>query len=96
MLLSQRSEFLSSYPGDTCLIGGRKDENEDIEYTARREADEEIGLPIDYGKVKYICTLPPQLAGIDTIVFPIVCLITDRNLIVRTFILKYKIRDRVY
>lgn len=86
VLLSQRSDFLSSYPGDTCLIGGRKEPSDvDVEYTARREAEEEIGLPIDYDCVRYVATLPPHLAGYGlsaVTVWPIVCLITDRALVV--------------
>ncbi|TIC41559.1 NAD(P)-binding protein [Wallemia mellicola] len=85
VLLSQRSDFLSSYPGDTCLIGGRKEPSDvDVEYTARREAEEEIGLPIDYDCVRYVATLPPHLAGYGlsaVTVWPIVCLITDRALV---------------
>ncbi|TIA88144.1 hypothetical protein E3P99_02778 [Wallemia hederae] len=89
VLLSQRSQLLTAYPGDTCLIGGRCDSGDSsVEDTARREAEEEIGLPVDEHRVRHVATLSPHLAGNGSgsdshgiIVWPVVCLITDRSLV---------------
>ncbi|EOR00678.1 hypothetical protein J056_000488 [Wallemia ichthyophaga EXF-994] len=86
VLLSQRSPLLSAYPSDTCLIGGKRDEQDIFpEDTARREAEEEVGLPrSDLQRVRYVATLPPHLAYSNAsalTVWPVVCLITDRALV---------------
>ncbi|KAG7089813.1 hypothetical protein E1B28_011462 [Marasmius oreades] len=47
VLLTTRSKSLRTHPGQTALPGGRKeDEDGDLIYTALREANEEVGLPI--------------------------------------------------
>lgn len=95
VLLSQRSQFLSAYPSDTCLIGGKCEPTDvDVEYTARREADEEVGLPVDYERVRHVATLEPHLAGHGDnamTVWPVVCLITDRALVVGAQLLHYSV-----
>ncbi|KAG8763462.1 hypothetical protein FRC15_007991 [Serendipita sp. 397] len=81
VLLSRRSATLSSYAGDTALPGGRVDRKDSsLEDTARREAFEEIGLPIDRRRVPLLCILPPFLARSHLIVTPVVVLITDPTL----------------
>lgn len=53
----------------------------DLEYTARREAFEEIGLPIDATSVRHLCNLPPFLArSTPLLVTPVVCLLLDASL----------------
>ncbi|KAF8589602.1 hypothetical protein K439DRAFT_1404832 [Ramaria rubella] len=49
----------------------------------RREAFEEIGLPLDKTKVPLLCILEPFLAGNNTIVTPVVVLILDQTIRVR-------------
>ncbi|KDQ63951.1 hypothetical protein JAAARDRAFT_682725, partial [Jaapia argillacea MUCL 33604] len=80
VLLSRRSSTLRTYAGDTSLPGGKVDpEDRTIEDTARREAFEEIGLPMDKSKVPLLCTLEPFLAGNAVIVTPVVVLILDNT-----------------
>lgn len=46
----------------------------------RREAFEEIGLPIDRRKVPLLCIVEPFLAGNALIVFPVVVLVVDHTI----------------
>ncbi|EJD37352.1 hypothetical protein AURDEDRAFT_92407 [Auricularia subglabra TFB-10046 SS5] len=81
VLLSRRSDSLSSYAGDTALPGGKVDpQDKSLEDTARREAFEEIGLPRDKLRVPLLCTLEPFLARNKLVVTPVVVLITDQTL----------------
>ncbi|KAJ7494829.1 NUDIX hydrolase domain-like protein [Mycena galericulata] len=81
VLLNRRSTTLRSYAGDTVLPGGKVDpEDRTIEDTARREAFEEIGLPLDKLKVPLLCILEPSLASNQLIVTPVVVLILDNTL----------------
>ncbi|KDN42786.1 hypothetical protein RSAG8_06540, partial [Rhizoctonia solani AG-8 WAC10335] len=81
VLLSRRSLAMRTYGGDTSLPGGRVEpKDRSIEDTARREAFEEIGLPIDKRRLKLLCTLEPFLSGNNLIVTPVVVLIKDPSL----------------
>ncbi|KAI9057635.1 hypothetical protein FKP32DRAFT_1762267 [Trametes sanguinea] len=81
VLLSRRSSSLRTYAGDTALPGGKwEPRDKSIEKTARREAFEEIGLPLDYKKVPLLCILEPFLARNQLIVTPVVVLILDKTL----------------
>ncbi|EUC59704.1 rhomboid domain protein [Rhizoctonia solani AG-3 Rhs1AP] len=81
VLLSRRSLALRTYGGDTSLPGGRMEpKDRSIEDTARREAYEEVGLPIDKRRLKLLCTLEPFLSGNNLIVTPVVVLIKDQSL----------------
>ncbi|KAH9045779.1 NUDIX hydrolase domain-like protein [Lactarius pseudohatsudake] len=85
VLLSRRAKTLRSYAGDTALPGGRvDDEDETIEDTARREAFEEIGLPNDKTKLPLLCVLDPFIAGNQVLVTPVVVLILDNTVQVRS------------
>jgi 8-oxo-dGTP pyrophosphatase MutT (NUDIX family) len=80
VLVSQRASTLRTFAGDTVLPGGRWEEgDETIEDTARREAFEEVGLPIDKVRAPLLCVLEPYLAGNHVLVFPVVVLLLDNT-----------------
>ncbi|EIW71154.1 hypothetical protein TREMEDRAFT_71077, partial [Tremella mesenterica DSM 1558] len=81
VLLSTRAGDLRSYASDTALPGGKHDPTDaDEEETARREAYEEIGLPMDREKVRFICLLDQFLTGNALVVTPVVLLVTDNTI----------------
>ncbi|ORY30329.1 NUDIX hydrolase domain-like protein [Naematelia encephala] len=81
VLLSTRAGNMRSYAHDTALPGGKYEEgDEDEEGTARREAWEEIGLPMDRDTVRKLCLLDLFLTGNGLIVTPVVFLVTDNSL----------------
>jgi 8-oxo-dGTP pyrophosphatase MutT (NUDIX family) len=45
ILLTRRSENLAAHSGQIAFPGGRVEEGEDLEQAARREAEEEVGIP---------------------------------------------------
>ncbi|KAL7555981.1 hypothetical protein ACA910_001292 [Epithemia clementina (nom. ined.)] len=73
VVLTQRSNDLSSYAGQVCLPGGRQDEEDqgDDIVTALRETTEEIGIPSTH--ITPLCVLPPVpfLRGVS-VVTPVV------------------------
>ncbi|EMD40315.1 hypothetical protein CERSUDRAFT_110918 [Gelatoporia subvermispora B] len=81
VLLSRRAATLRTYAGDTSLPGGKWEQGDrNLEYTARREAFEEIGLPNDPRKAPLLCVMEPFLSGNMTVVTPVVVLIVDNTL----------------
>lgn len=81
VILSKRSTRLRSHGGDTAIPGGRfEPTDKDLEYTARREAYEETGLPIDPAKAVKLCELPPFLSANELVVTPFVVLLTDHSI----------------
>ncbi|KAI0782543.1 NUDIX hydrolase domain-like protein [Abortiporus biennis] len=81
VLLSRRSSTLRTYAGDTSLPGGKWEPGDrNLEWTARREAFEEIGIPLDRQKVPLLCVLEPFLAGNQLIVTPVVVLVLDKSI----------------
>lgn len=81
VILSKRSSRLRSHGGDTAIPGGRfEPTDKDLEHTARREAYEETGLPIDPTKSVKLCELPPFLSANELVVTPFVVFITDHNI----------------
>ena len=57
-ILTRRRHDLRSHPGEISFPGGRQDEDDDdLQATALREAEEEIGLPRD--AVRVLGALPP-------------------------------------
>ncbi|CDR88046.1 related to coenzyme A diphosphatase [Sporisorium scitamineum] len=81
VILSKRSSRLRSHGGDTAIPGGRFEPTDrDLEYTARREAFEETGLPIDSAKAVKLCQLPPFLSANELVVTPFVVLLTDHTI----------------
>ncbi|OCF58704.1 hypothetical protein L486_03194 [Kwoniella mangroviensis CBS 10435] len=81
VLLSTRAGDMRTYAHDTALPGGKYEEGDvDAEGTARREAYEEIGLPMDREKVRKLCELEKFITGNSLIVTPVILLITDHTL----------------
>ncbi|THU97257.1 hypothetical protein K435DRAFT_722017 [Dendrothele bispora CBS 962.96] len=81
VLLSRRASTLRSFAGDTSLPGGKMDpEDRTIEDTARREAFEEIGLPVDKKKAPLLCIFEPFWVEKQLVVTPVVVLILDTSL----------------
>ncbi|KAF8432941.1 hypothetical protein L210DRAFT_960253 [Boletus edulis BED1] len=81
VLLSRRSDALNAFAGDTALPGGKVDvQDVTVEDTARREAFEEIGLPVDKARVPLLCVMEPYLAKGEILVTPVVVLVLDNSL----------------
>lgn len=83
-MLTLRSSALRSYAGQVALPGGKADEGEGGERgawrTARREAWEEVGLPMGEWKdggwrVEELCELPANLAKTEVVVRPCVAVL---------------------
>ena len=69
-------------PGEVALPGGKVEPRDvDLEHTARREAFEEIGLPISRESVRHLCNLPPFLSrSAPLLVTPVICFLLDATL----------------
>jgi 8-oxo-dGTP pyrophosphatase MutT (NUDIX family) len=51
-ILTQRPEYEGKHSGQVSFPGGKKEDDDlDLEYTARRECFEEIGIPINKGEL---------------------------------------------
>ncbi|SCZ90274.1 BZ3500_MvSof-1268-A1-R1_Chr9g10773 [Microbotryum saponariae] len=81
VLLSTRSKTLRTFPGHVALPGGKMEAGDmNLEATARREAFEEVGLPYNAEKIRYLTTLPPYLARNLLLVTPVVVFVIDYSL----------------
>ncbi|WRT64678.1 uncharacterized protein IL334_001612 [Kwoniella shivajii] len=81
VLLSTRAGDMRTYAHDTALPGGKYEEGDvDPEGTARREAFEEIGLPMDREKVVKLCEMEKFMTGNSLIVTPVILIVTDHTL----------------
>ncbi|KAF7560884.1 hypothetical protein G7046_g3271 [Stylonectria norvegica] len=86
VVITMRATSLRSFSGHAAFPGGKADDTEETPYQiARREAWEEIGLPMDDYKIpkpfriEHLCSLPPSLARTHLVVRPVVAyLSTDR------------------
>jgi 8-oxo-dGTP pyrophosphatase MutT (NUDIX family) len=75
VLLTQRTEHLSSHSGQIAFPGGKVDANDaDASATALREAYEEVGL--ESGFVEVLGQLPAYVTGSAFTVTPVVALVT--------------------
>ncbi|TPX18460.1 uncharacterized protein E0L32_011645 [Thyridium curvatum] len=79
VVITMRAASLRSYSGHAAFPGGKADSLEETPYQiARREAWEEIGLPIDDAKlpkpfrIEHLCYLPFNLAKTELVVRPCV------------------------
>ncbi|KAF1840553.1 uncharacterized protein K460DRAFT_371753 [Cucurbitaria berberidis CBS 394.84] len=85
VVLTMRSTKLRSYAGQAALPGGKADTLEESPWhTARREAYEEIGLPMDEEKlrgfkVEHLCELPANLAKTELGVRPCVAFLSPSS-----------------
>ncbi|KAG1750236.1 hypothetical protein EDB19DRAFT_1679191 [Suillus lakei] len=80
VLLTTRSKSLRAHPGQTALPGGKADEgDESLVWTALREANEEVGLPLPptSSNIYFITTLPPFLSASQLLVTPVVVLLSS-------------------
>jgi 8-oxo-dGTP pyrophosphatase MutT (NUDIX family) len=75
VLLTQRTQHLSSHPGQIAFPGGKVDaEDASIEHAALREAQEEVGLLPQH--VQVIGTLPTYITGTAFHITPVVGLVS--------------------
>ncbi|KAL2854872.1 NUDIX hydrolase domain-like protein [Aspergillus pseudoustus] len=82
VVLTIRASTLSSYAGQAALPGGKSDSESETPFqTARREANEEVGLPgISQPlpapfSVEHLCEIPSSLARTELVVRPCVALL---------------------
>ena len=74
LLLTQRTDNLSTHAGQIALPGGRTDDTDaDAVDTALREAEEEIALPRSH--VEVLGNLPTYITGTAFIITPVVALV---------------------
>ena len=85
VVLTMRSSILKSYSGQAALPGGRAEEGETAFQAARREAMEEIGLPIDNSnlpapfQVEHLCEIPANLAKTELVVRPCIAILHSHD-----------------
>ncbi|KAL2144414.1 hypothetical protein VTI28DRAFT_9151 [Corynascus sepedonium] len=82
VVITMRAASLRSFSGHAALPGGKADTLQETPYQiARREAWEEIGLPLDDTKlpspfrIEHLCYLPMNLARTELVVRPCVALL---------------------
>jgi 8-oxo-dGTP pyrophosphatase MutT (NUDIX family) len=73
LLLTLRTDTLSTHSGQIALPGGKLDAGETASQAALREADEEIGLPSSH--VQLLGTLPRYTTGTAFHIIPVVALV---------------------
>ncbi|PHH70912.1 hypothetical protein CDD80_5659 [Ophiocordyceps camponoti-rufipedis] len=87
VVVTMRAASLRSFSGHAALPGGKADDESETPFQiARREAFEEIGLPVDDHRlpspfrIEALCMLPPSLATTHLVVRPCVAFIhADRS-----------------
>ncbi|PHH62907.1 hypothetical protein CDD82_1953 [Ophiocordyceps australis] len=83
VVVTMRAASLRTFSGHAALPGGKADDMHETPYDiARREAFEEIGLPVDDARIprpfriEPLCLLPPSMARNHLIVMPYAALLT--------------------
>jgi coenzyme A diphosphatase NUDT7 len=85
VVVTMRASSLKSYSGQAALPGGKAEEGETPFDTARREAEEEIGLPAENSKlpppfkVEHLCECPTNLAKTELVVRPCVAFLHSHD-----------------
>ena len=80
VLLTQRTQHLSSHAGQIAFPGGKVDaEDPSVEHAALREAQEEVGLSPEF--VQIIGTLPSYITGTAFHITPVVGLVSPEIII---------------
>ncbi|WRT64673.1 uncharacterized protein IL334_001607 [Kwoniella shivajii] len=90
VLLTTRAKTMRRHPSQTALPGGKVDpEDPDVIFTARREAFEEVGLPLNHPSIYHLTVLEPVMTILPLnshmknhiIVTPVVCFISSPSII---------------
>ncbi|WVO23885.1 uncharacterized protein IAS62_005242 [Cryptococcus decagattii] len=90
VLLTTRAKTLRRHPSQTALPGGKVDpDDRDATHTARREAFEEVNLPLEHPSIHNLTVLEPVMTILPLnahmknhiIVIPVVCFISDVSLL---------------
>ncbi|KAI5454663.1 hypothetical protein NCC49_003554 [Naganishia albida] len=83
VVLTTRAKTMRSHPNQTAFPGGKVDPTDvSPDFTARREAFEEVGLPMGYHRdLHFVTQLEPFLSKYKIIVFPVIYLISNMELV---------------
>ncbi|OCF77062.1 hypothetical protein I204_02771 [Kwoniella mangroviensis CBS 8886] len=90
VLLTTRAKTMRRHPSQTALPGGKVDpEDPDVIHTARREAFEEVGLPLDHPNIHHLTILEPVMTILPLnshmknhiVVTPVVCFISSPSIL---------------
>ncbi|KAJ7583610.1 NUDIX hydrolase domain-like protein [Mycena floridula] len=82
VLLTTRSQSLRTHAGQTALPGGKVDDTDkDVFETAFREANEEVGLPLNCPDIYTLCTLEPFVSLHKLVVTPVVAFLANPTIL---------------
>ncbi len=78
LLLTQRTQHLSSHAGQIAFPGGKVDpKDQSVEHAALREAEEEVGLTSEH--VEVLGQLPSYITGTSFHITPVVALVSPNH-----------------